>query len=93
MGQPGLFVYFRSFQTFYRMKIVHISGTRTQINRVEGKHADHLTTNTTAHLFPFYHYLFCENKNQIQNIGPTNMFSHGVHVQCSLLTGQAENQL
>ena len=42
-----LFVYFRSFQTIYRIKTV--GGIRTRINWAEGKHADHLTT-TTAQL-------------------------------------------
>ena len=46
--RPFLFVYFRSFQTIYRIKTVDFSGIRTQIVGVEGEHADHLTT-TTAH--------------------------------------------
>ena len=39
-----LFVYFRSFQTIYRIKTVDYSGIRTRIDGVEGKHSDHLTT-------------------------------------------------
>ena len=43
MGHPRpLFVYFHSFQTSYRLKTVAFSG----IVRVEGEHADHLTTTT-----------------------------------------------
>ena len=38
------FVYFRSFQTqILQKKTVDVSGIRTWIVRVEGKHADHLT--------------------------------------------------
>ena len=34
---------------FYKMsQIVDFSGIRTQILRIEGKHADHLTTTTTT---------------------------------------------
>ena len=49
-GQPrNLFVYFRSFQTqILQKKTVSFSGIQTRIVRVEGEHADHLTT-TTAH--------------------------------------------
>ena len=46
-GHPGLFfVYFRSFQTINRIKTVNFSGIRTRIVRIEGEHADHLTTTT-----------------------------------------------
>ena len=46
MGMPRhLFVYFRSFQTIYRIKTVDFSsGIRTEIVREEVKYADHLTT-------------------------------------------------
>ena len=47
-GQPGLFLFFRSFQIQFYRKIVDFSGIRTQIVGIEGEHADHLTT-TTAH--------------------------------------------
>ena len=53
MGQPRpLFVYFRSFQKQFYRKIVDLSGIRTRIVRVEGEHADHLTT-TTAQFVRF----------------------------------------
>ena len=41
-------VYFRSFQTIYRIKTVDLSGIQTWIDGIEGKNADHLTTTTTA---------------------------------------------
>ena len=42
MGHPRpLFVYFRSFQTIYRIKTVDFSRIRTRIIGVEGEHADH----------------------------------------------------
>ena len=46
MGQPRpLFVYSCSFQThFFTEKTADISGIGTRIVRVEGEHADHLTT-------------------------------------------------
>ena len=45
MGHPRpLFVYFRSFQTIYRIKTVDFSGIRTRIIGIEGEHADHLTS-------------------------------------------------
>ena len=45
MAHPGrFFVYFHSFQTIYRVKTVDISRIQTRIVRVEGKHADQLTT-------------------------------------------------
>ena len=49
-----LFDYFCSFQTIYRIKTVDLSGIRTQIIRVEGKHADHLNTTTVLkfRIFP-----------------------------------------
>ena len=51
MSKPRpLFVYFRFFQKHCYRKIVDFSGILTQILRVEGKHADHLTT-ITAHAF------------------------------------------
>ena len=46
-GHPRpLLVYFGSFQTIYRIKIVDFSEIRTWIGGVEGDHADHLTTAT-----------------------------------------------
>ena len=45
-ANPASFVYFRSFQTIYKIKTVDFSRIRTQINEVEGEHADHLTTTT-----------------------------------------------
>ena len=53
-----LFVYFRSFQTIYRIKTVGFSGIRTRIVGVEGEHADHLNT-TTAQIFPSYCSILC----------------------------------
>ena len=45
---PCLFlVYFSYFQTTYRSKTVDSSRIRTNIIRVEGKHADQLTTTAT----------------------------------------------
>ena len=45
MGQPRpLFVYFCSFQT--QIFTEKTEGIRTRIVRVEGEHADHLTTTT-----------------------------------------------
>ena len=42
---PDLFfIYFRSFQTNYRIKTVDFTGIQTQIVGVEGERADHLTT-------------------------------------------------
>ena len=38
------FVYFRSFQQQFNMKIVDLSKNRTPIVEVEGEHTDHLTT-------------------------------------------------
>ena len=46
----ALFVYFRHFQTIYRIKTVDFSGIRTRIVRVEGEYADHFTTATA----PYY---------------------------------------
>ena len=40
--------YFRSFHQQIYSKIEDYSGNRTQIVGVEGVHADHLTTTTTA---------------------------------------------
>ena len=49
MGHPRpLFVYFRSFETIYKMKTVDFSGIRTRLVAVECEHADDLAT-TTAH--------------------------------------------
>ena len=39
-----LFVYFRSFQTIYRIKTVDFSRIRTWMHRIEDENADHLTT-------------------------------------------------
>ena len=46
MGKPRPRVYFLSFQSQILQKTVGISEIRTQIVRVEGEHADHLTTTT-----------------------------------------------
>ena len=45
-ANPASFVYFRSFQTIFKIKTVDFSRIRTQIDEVEGEHADHLTTTT-----------------------------------------------
>ena len=51
MGHPRpLLVYFGTFHTIYRIKIVDFSGIRTRIVGVESEHTDHLTT-TTAQFF------------------------------------------
>ena len=64
---PGpLFVIFVLFKhKFYRKKIVGISGIRTRIVRVEGEHADHLSTTTARHVVmgrttavDLYHFRF-----------------------------------
>ena len=50
MDQPRpLFAYFRSIQT-QKYKIVCFSRIQTRIARVEGKHADHLTTTMAPNL-------------------------------------------
>ena len=57
MGHPRpLIVYFRSFQTIYRIKTVDFSGIRTRIVWAEGKHGNHLTT-TTAQKRGFIYYM------------------------------------
>ena len=48
---PGRFIYV-SFLAMSRILIVDISGIRTRIVEIEGKHSDHLTT-TTAILSAF----------------------------------------
>ena len=54
MGQPRpLFVYFRSFQQQFYRNIIDLSGIRTRIVRVEGEHADHLTTTTAPTVYLF----------------------------------------
>ena len=51
MGQPRpLFVYFRFSNTNFEEKSVDVSRIRTQIIRVEGEHADHLTTTVGTHI-------------------------------------------
>ena len=40
----GLFIYFLSINRFFSEKTVDVTGIRTRIVGVEGKHADHLTT-------------------------------------------------
>ena len=47
------YVYFRSFQIISRRKTVDFRGIQTRIDRVQGEHADHLTTTMTLHLFTF----------------------------------------
>ena len=47
---PASFVYFRSFQIQFYRTTVDFSGIQTQIFRVEGEHADHLTTTTAQEL-------------------------------------------
>ena len=55
MGKPRpRCVYFLSFQSQILQKTVGISEIRTQIVRVEGEHADHLTT-TTAQSKKYLH--------------------------------------
>ena len=47
MGLPGPFWFiFRFFQTHITEKTVGFSRIRTRIVRLEGEHADHLTTTT-----------------------------------------------
>ena len=59
MGQPRhLFVQFRSYQMQFYSQFVVLSEIRTRIVRVEGEHADHLTT-TTAHA-----YIFLQSKRK-----------------------------
>ena len=51
MGQPGLFLFiFVLFKHKFYRKTVGFSGIRTGIVRLEGEHADHLTT-TTARVY------------------------------------------
>ena len=48
-ANPGLFfVYFSLFKHNFTEKTVGLSGIRTHIVGVEGKHAENLTTTTTA---------------------------------------------
>ena len=63
------FGYFRSLQQQFWRKNVDFSWIRNQIARVEGKRADHLTTNTApmGHPRPFllissFHTIFTKNK-------------------------------
>ena len=60
IGQPKpLFVYFSSFQIqILQKKTVGFSGIRTRIDKVEGKHADHLTTTTAPRLKNVLHLTF-----------------------------------
>ena len=51
MGQSRpLCVYFRSLQQHFYRKIVNLSGIRTQIVKIEGKHSDLLTTTSTPNI-------------------------------------------
>ena len=47
-ANPGLFVFFGLFTHKFDRKNAGFSGIRTRIVGVEGNHADHLTTTTTA---------------------------------------------
>ena len=48
MTIPSLLLFFRSFQTIYRINTVDFIGIRTRIVRVQGEYADHFTTTTTT---------------------------------------------
>ena len=62
IGLPRpLFVYFRSFQTIYRIKTLDFIMIRTRIVRVEGEHADHLTTTTARVVSKLYELGCCLN--------------------------------
>ena len=50
-------MFFRSFQTTLQNKNCTLSGIRTRIVRVEGEHADHLTTTTAVLFFCLLHAL------------------------------------
>ena len=50
---PGLFVYFCSYQQQFYCKILDYSENRTRIVGVEGKYANHLTTTTTPQAVNF----------------------------------------
>ena len=51
MGHPRpLLIYFRSFQTIYRIKPADFRGIQTRIVGEQGKHADHLTSTTISSL-------------------------------------------
>ena len=55
---PASFCLFSSFSnTNFTEKLVGFSRIQTRIVRVEGKHADHLTTITTLELRTFYHMI------------------------------------
>ena len=55
---PGFFlVYFCSFQTIYRIKIVNFSGIWTRIFGIIGEHADHLTTPALPFTVKIYHII------------------------------------
>ena len=45
------YVYFRSFQIISRRKTVDFRGIQTRIDRVQGEHADHLTTTTALEFY------------------------------------------
>ena len=70
MGQPRpLFVL---YENKLHRKTEHVSGIRTRIVGVEGKHADHLTTTTASFVyFPFFFFVInlqmvlCPIKNKI----------------------------
>ena len=72
MGQLFfLFLFiFVLFNTNFTEKTVDVSRIRTQIGRVEGEHADHLTTTTTAHVDRknVCHQHFLSGKDSFQSL-------------------------
>ena len=80
MGQSlPLFVDFHSFQTQIYRKTVGLSGIWTLIVRVDGKHADHLTTATASQTFGIYFYLLfssaeTSNKNGLAQMADDHFY-------------------
>ena len=81
--QSGLtlasFSYFRSFQQPFYRKIIDLRGIWTLIVRVDGKHADHLTTARASQTFGIYFYLLfssaeTSNKNGLAQMADDHFY-------------------
>ena len=75
MGQPR-----HLLVVFYR-KIVDFSGIRTRIVRVEGKHADYMTTTTAHHL----HMMMLQLPKFERVISNTNIWLWTSNWKCRLV--------
>ena len=61
MGQPGLFLFIFVFSnTNFTEKTVGISRIQTRIVRVEGEHANHLTTTTALAKYDLVNQILCK---------------------------------